>query len=80
LGCNRSACAFPEKNRSTRCAILGYCNTDNMPKLILTTESQGRLSYDLTEALITIGRAADNIIVIDDPSISSRHAQLELSG
>jgi pSer/pThr/pTyr-binding forkhead associated (FHA) protein len=51
-----------------------------MPKLILTTESQGRLSYDLTEALITIGRAADNIIVIDDPSISSRHAQLELSG
>ena len=51
-----------------------------MPKLILTTESQGRLSYELTEALITIGRASDNVIVIDDPSISSRHAQLERSG
>jgi pSer/pThr/pTyr-binding forkhead associated (FHA) protein len=71
---------LPEKNRSTRCAILRYCKIDNMPKLILTTESQGRLSYELTEALITIGRAPDNIIVIDDPSISSRHAQLELSG
>jgi pSer/pThr/pTyr-binding forkhead associated (FHA) protein len=71
---------LPEKNRSTRCAILRYRKIDNMPKLILTTESQGRLSYELTEALITIGRAADNIIVIDDPSVSSRHAQLQLSG
>jgi pSer/pThr/pTyr-binding forkhead associated (FHA) protein len=51
-----------------------------MPKLILTTESQGRLSYELTEALITIGRGPDNIVVVDDPSVSSRHAQLELSG
>jgi pSer/pThr/pTyr-binding forkhead associated (FHA) protein len=51
-----------------------------MPKLVLTTESQGKLSYELTEALITIGRAPDNMIVIDDSSVSSRHAQLELSG
>lgn len=51
-----------------------------MPKIILTTESQGKLSCELTETLITIGRAPDNVIVIDDPSVSNRHAQLELSG
>jgi pSer/pThr/pTyr-binding forkhead associated (FHA) protein len=71
---------LPEKNRSTRCVILRYCEIDNMPKLILTTESQGKLSYELTEALVTIGRALDNMVIIDDPSVSSRHAQLELSG
>ena len=51
-----------------------------MPKLILTTETQGKLAYEFTEDLITIGRAPDNMIIIDDPSVSSRHAQLELSG
>src|SRR5947209_20212155 len=33
-----------------------------------------------SERSITIGRAPDNMIVIDDPSVSNRHAQLELSG
>src|ERR1700726_1211162 len=51
-----------------------------MPKLILTTETQGKLAYEFTEDLITIGRAPDNMIIIDDPSVSSHHAQLELSG
>jgi pSer/pThr/pTyr-binding forkhead associated (FHA) protein len=51
-----------------------------MPKLILTTETQGKVAYEFTEDLVTIGRAPDNMIVIDDPSVSSRHAQLELSG
>jgi predicted component of type VI protein secretion system len=51
-----------------------------MPKLILTTEAQGKVSYEFAERLITIGRAPDNMIVIDDPSVSSRHAQLELTG
>src|SRR5713101_333366 len=58
-----------EQNRST-----------NMPKLILTTEAQGKVAYEFTEDLITVGRAPDNMIVVDDPSVSSRHAQLELSG
>ena len=51
-----------------------------MPKLILTTEAQGKVAYEFTEDLITVGRAPDNMIVVDDPSVSSRHAQLELSG
>ncbi len=51
-----------------------------MPKLILTTEAQGKVAYEFAERSITIGRAPDNMIVIDDPSVSNRHAQLELSG
>src|SRR6266404_3327101 len=46
-----------------------------MPKLVISGTAQ-----EFTEELITIGRAPDNTIVIDDPSVSSRHAQLELSG
>jgi pSer/pThr/pTyr-binding forkhead associated (FHA) protein len=51
-----------------------------MPKLIVTTDAQGKIAYDFTEDLITVGRAPDNMIVVDDPSVSGRHAQLELSG
>jgi len=51
-----------------------------MPKLILTTQAQGKVAYEFAERSITIGRAPDNMIVIDDPSVSNRHAQLELSG
>jgi pSer/pThr/pTyr-binding forkhead associated (FHA) protein len=51
-----------------------------VPKLILTTESQGKVAYEFAERSITIGRAPDNMIVIDDPSVSSRHAQMELVG
>ena len=47
-----------------------------MPKLILTTEAQGKVAYEFAERSITIGRAPDNMIVIDDPSVSNRHAQL----
>src|SRR5436309_6769612 len=51
-----------------------------MPKLVLTTEAQGKVAYEFAERSITIGRAPDNMIVIDDPSVSNRHALLELSG
>jgi hypothetical protein len=50
-----------------------------MPKLILTTEAQGKVAYEFAECLITIGRAPDNMIVVDHRSVSSRHGQLELS-
>src|SRR5436309_10129079 len=46
-----------------------------MPKLVVSGPA-----HELAEELITIGRAPDNAIVIGDPSVSSRHAQLELSG
>ncbi len=51
-----------------------------MPKLIVTTETQGKIAYEFAEDLITIGRAPDNMIVIEDGSVSGRHAQLELAG
>lgn len=49
-----------------------------MPKLIVTTETQGKISYEFTEDLITIGRAPDNMIVVDDPSVSSHHAEIRV--
>ena len=42
-----------------------------MPKLIV-----GGVGYDLVEQVITIGRAPDNTIHIDHPSVSGRHAEL----
>ena len=48
---------------------------DNMPKLIVAGTT-----YELVEDLITIGRASDNTVVINDPSVSSRHAQLQRTG
>jgi pSer/pThr/pTyr-binding forkhead associated (FHA) protein len=46
-----------------------------MPKLIISG-----VTHELVEKAITIGRAADNAIVISDPSISMYHAQLVLEG
>src|SRR5947199_5754428 len=51
-----------------------------MPKLIVTTETQGKIAYEFTEDFISIGRAPDNMIIIEDPSVSGRHAQMELAG
>ncbi len=51
-----------------------------MPKLIITTQAQGKIGYEFTEELITIGRAPDNMIIIEDGSVSGRHAQMERSG
>ena len=47
----------------------------HMAKLVV-----GDLAHDLTEEVIPIGRAPDNLILIDDPSVSSRHAELRQSG
>jgi pSer/pThr/pTyr-binding forkhead associated (FHA) protein len=46
-----------------------------MPKLVI-----GGTAHELVEELIAIGRAPENTIVIDHPSVSSRHAQLQRSG
>src|SRR5438045_8658136 len=46
-----------------------------MPKLVINGTA-----HELVEDLITIGRAPDNTIVIDDPSVSSRHAHLQWIG
>src|ERR1700719_4087640 len=47
----------------------------NMPKLVISGAA-----HELTGEVITIGRAPDNMIVIDDPSVSGRQAQLQLAG
>lgn len=48
-----------------------------MPKLSVFLENS-RATHELTEERVTIGRAPDNMLQIDDPSVSSRHAQLLL--
>jgi pSer/pThr/pTyr-binding forkhead associated (FHA) protein len=46
-----------------------------MPKLVITG-----IAHELTDELITVGRAPDNIIVIEDPSVSGRHARFQRVG
>src|SRR5437773_10993107 len=46
-----------------------------MPKLIISG-----VTYELVEQLITVGRAPDNTIHIEDPSVSGRHAELRAAG
>src|ERR1043166_5942238 len=51
-----------------------------MSKLIISPSSANPITHDLTQELITIGRAPENLIYIEDSSVSSRHAQLNLVG
>lgn len=48
-----------------------------MPKLTIFLET-GRATHELTEERITIGRGPENLLQINDSSVSSRHAQLRL--
>ncbi|MFN2475431.1 MAG: FHA domain-containing protein [Chthoniobacterales bacterium] len=50
-----------------------------MRRLTIMGET-GAMPYELTDALVSIGRAAENAIVLADPSVSGRHAQLQLAG
>src|SRR5439155_25162838 len=49
--------------------------TSNMPKLIISGTT-----YELVDDLITIGRGPDNTIIINNASVSARHAHLQLAG
>jgi pSer/pThr/pTyr-binding forkhead associated (FHA) protein len=49
--------------------------TENMPKLVISGTT-----HELVEDLITIGRGPDNGIVINDPSVSTHHAELQRAG
>jgi pSer/pThr/pTyr-binding forkhead associated (FHA) protein len=46
-----------------------------MPKLIISGTT-----YELMDEAITIGRGPDNTIMVNEPSISTHHAQLLLQG
>ena len=50
-----------------------------MARLVITTPSGG-VPHELTETITTIGRAPENTMQLDDPSVSGRHAQLEQIG
>ena len=49
-----------------------------MPKLIVHLPDGTEISHELTENVITIGRVQDNVIQIEDASVSSHHAELTL--
>ena len=50
-----------------------------MARLVITTPSGG-IPHELTEPITTIGRAPENTMQLEDPSVSGRHAQLEQMG
>ncbi len=50
-----------------------------MPRMILRSAETGPTTHELTDETITIGRSPDNMIVLDDASVSGRHAQLQRS-
>ena len=50
-----------------------------MARLVITTPSGG-VPHELTEATTTIGRSPENMLRLDDPSVSGQHAQLQQAG
>jgi predicted component of type VI protein secretion system len=51
-----------------------------MPKIQFTLQDGTEISHELTAECVTVGRIAENSIELDDPSVSSRHAELSASG
>jgi pSer/pThr/pTyr-binding forkhead associated (FHA) protein len=50
-----------------------------MPKLQINLPDGSTLDQELTDDLVSIGRIVDNMIQIEDASVSSHHAQLVFS-
>ena len=50
-----------------------------MPKLQLSRPDGTQVDHELTEEVVTIGRAPDNVFHIDDVSMSSHHAKISPS-
>lgn len=50
-----------------------------MRRITITTEA-GTVTHELMDDVVTIGRGAENTIVLDEPSASNRHARLERTG
>lgn len=46
--------------------------------LLVSTEGQPSVQFDLGGPLIGIGRASDNDVIVDDPMVSRHHCQLKL--
>lgn len=56
------------------------CYRFDVRRLLIIKEGGGTISHELTNQQVTIGRSAENMIVLNDPSVSSRHAQLDATG
>ncbi|HEY3899109.1 MAG TPA: FHA domain-containing protein [Chthoniobacter sp.] len=50
-----------------------------MPKLLVSLPDSGEVAHELAESSITVGRSPDNMLQIEDVSVSSSHAELTLS-
>lgn len=46
--------------------------------LLVRTEGAPQVRFDLGDALISIGRASDNDVIVDDAEVSRHHCQLKL--
>ncbi len=51
-----------------------------MAQLQVFLSDVGQVTHDLTEDKHTVGRLADNTLYIEDPSVSSRHAEITFEG
>jgi len=51
-----------------------------MPKLIVTLPDGSNVTHELTEDIVTVGRVSDNVIQIEDASVSSHHAEIIATG
>ncbi|HEX8294887.1 MAG TPA: FHA domain-containing protein [Chthoniobacteraceae bacterium] len=51
-----------------------------MPKLTVSLPDGEVVVHELADEVITVGRVDDNLLQINDISVSSNHAQLTLSG
>jgi pSer/pThr/pTyr-binding forkhead associated (FHA) protein len=51
-----------------------------MPKLQISLPDGSQLDHELTEETITIGRASDNTVELNDASMSGHHAQIAPGG
>jgi FHA domain len=72
---SESGCARSIAMTTLFVALSSSVKVSGMPKLIVSG-----VTHELVDEAITIGRGPDNTIVVNDPSISTHHAQLLLEG
>src|SRR6267143_5166220 len=70
---SESGCARSIAMTTLFVALSSSVKVSGMPKLIISGTP-----HELVDEAITIGRGPDNAIVVNDPSISTHHAQLVL--
>jgi hypothetical protein len=52
--------------------------TQTRAYLLVATDGQAPVQFDIGGPLISIGRASDNDVIVDDPLVSRHHCQLKL--